>query len=563
MTALSDRPDEGSVWRDGWPHVRGDRVALAVVVLLNLSAAAARVGGFALVGVVVDALLAGDVGRVRWAIVASLALSALGMVLTAAGRYLVVRGGENVVARLRERALGAVAAAPLRFLESHRHGELLRRLTGELADLSMFVGGTLPGLLSSVILITVTVVVLAGYSLLLTGILVLLALLTSILLGRQFVARATHAYAERASAEAEVSAIFSESVPAREEIVALGAQGRRARVLAAGEQRLLRARVGELRTELWLLAIGPVGGGLLAVLLGFAALGLQAGWLEVGDAVVFVLAARAAWGDVQDLVAEFGELRAARTGLARVLDLLAGVTPATASAPCAPIALPPRGVLQARAVGFRYPGSGEPAVDAVDVRLDPGERVALVGATGSGKSTLGKLLSGQYQPTTGSVSWGDVGLADVAPEQLRGVIAVVPQEVVLVAGTIAENLAMRGGDVSPGTGEPLAVAAELGLQGWLSTLPAGLDTEVGELGSRLSAGERQLVALWRAALNDPALLVLDEATSDVDPITAGRVENALAHASRGRALLLIAHRADTVHRADRVIALDRGRLCED
>jgi ABC-type multidrug transport system fused ATPase/permease subunit len=210
-------------------------------------------------------------------------------------------------------------------------------------------------------------------------------------------------------------------------------------------------------------------------------------------------------------------------------------------------------------VGLRY---GErAALDRVDLRVAPGERLVVVGETGSGKTTLGKVLTGLYRPDTGRVLVGGVPLASLPPDVLRATAVLIPQEVLLVRGTVADNLAMVPVDLGPDPRARIVAAADsLELAGWLRALPDGLDTEVGDHGSLVSAGERQLLALVRAALVDPLVLVLDEATAAVDPVTAARVEEALARASRDRVVVVIAHRPDTVDRAERRVELVSGRV---
>ena len=196
----------------------------------------------------------------------------------------------------------------------------------------------------------------------------------------------------------------------------------------------------------------------------------------------------------------------------------------------------------------------------VSLYVAPGERLALVGPTGAGKSTLAKLMARLYDPDTGSVRFGSVDLRDAALTSLRQRIVVVPQEGFLFDGTIADNLRLA----RPGASDDDVRAALSAIDALerFDAFPDGLDTEVRERGSRLSAGERQLVSLARAALVDPAVLVLDEATSSLDPGTEALVEHALDRLMRGRTTIVVAHRLSTVQRADRVAVVDHGELVE-
>lgn len=557
---LSAKPDERRVLRRSAWLRQGNHALFALTTATTIGAAAARVAGFALIGVITDAVVAGDRDRVWRTGLIFVGIVLVSFALEYAGRYLVVHLGENVVRRLRERAFGAVAGAPLRFLEAHRGGELVRRLTGEIADLSQFVGTTLPGVVNGSLLVILTVTLLIGYSWPLAAAFILIAAIAGITLVRGFLRRAPAAFAGVAQATADMSARFSESLPAQEQIRTLAARERRVETFAADNRRVLRARVNEMRTLMWLIALDLVGGLCVVTILGLAAFATSRDWISIGEAVVFVLASRTAFRDIEDLLTDLGEVRAARTNLARVIDLLESVeTDRAVPRHHQPAAAP--GSLVLTDVSYSY-APGQHALSEVNLTLRPGERVALVGPTGSGKTTLGKVIAGLYSPDRGTALLDGTPVEQAVRADAGGRhVALVPQEVRLVSGTIADNLAMipRGLGPEPRT-TMLKAAADLGLEEWLATLPDGLDTEVGDHGSRISAGERQLVALIRAVLVDPGVLVLDEATADVDPTTAARVEDAVAHLSPGRIVVVIAHRPDTVARADRLVEVVDGRV---
>ena len=269
-------------------------------------------------------------------------------------------------------------------------------------------------------------------------------------------------------------------------------------------------------------------------------------------------------------IAEFTEVldqtQTAVAGMRRVLsvlDLPVGPPPPTDPRPL------PAGTLDVdvRDVTFSYPSRGlADDVDAavlrhVSLHIPAGQQVALVGATGSGKTTLGRLIARFADPTIGEIRLGDVPLQYVANRELRERLVVVSQEPFLFDDTIAANI----GFARPGTSmaEIESMVDRLDVRDWLTGLPDGLATRVGERGEQLSAGERQLVALLRAGIADPDVLVLDEATSSVDALTEVRTSRALTHLAEGRTTIAIAHRLSTAARADRVLVLDDGRLVQD
>ena len=221
------------------------------------------------------------------------------------------------------------------------------------------------------------------------------------------------------------------------------------------------------------------------------------------------------------------------------------------------------GELSIKGVRLTYPGGPE-VLKGIDLTVPSGKRIALVGQTGSGKTTLARLMSRFIDPDEGSISVGGVDLRDVPMKSLRHSVAVVPQEGFLFDGTIRSNLAYA---LPNATEEDLLRRAEaafesLGLEAWVARLPDGLDTHVGPRGELLSAGERQLVSIARAYLRDPDLLILDEATSAVDPATEVRISRALEGLMQGRTAVVIAHRLSTAERADLIGVMDHGELVE-
>ncbi|WP_329499200.1 ABC transporter ATP-binding protein [Kitasatospora herbaricolor] len=556
---LQDEADQRAVLRRAAPYLRPHRGRLAVALGVGLADSAALVAVAPLIGLAADSLDDGDRGGLGLAVALLVALAAAQLVLARVGELLLIKGGEQVVRTLREQAVENLATAPLRFLETHRSGELLRRATGEVAALAAFVRLHLRNMVASAATLVFTLVMLAGYSWLLLLVQLAVFLPLTLLVTRWFQRDAGAAFGGKAGAEATVAATFSETLTAREALQTsrglTGWTGRfeRENTHAVGAAR--RAVRVENRIDL----VSLIEGAALVVLL------LAGGWLvdrdsvSLGTVVVFVVAGRNLFDSFAEISQLVGEVQTARTGLARLLDLLAATRPQGAPTQ-APAGLPARGDLRCVDVEYAYRADGR-TLHGISLDFPEGSRTGVVGETGSGKTTLSKLLCGLYRPDGGAVTFAGTDLADLPEAELRRRIVLVPQEVRMVSGTIADNLALVQG--GPDRARIGRTVDQLGLRGWMEDLPGGLDAEVGQRGGNLSAGERQILGLVRAVLADPAVLVLDEATADIDPVTAARLEHALDELRADCTLVVIAHRPATIARMPRVVRLDGGRLLVD
>jgi subfamily B ATP-binding cassette protein MsbA len=269
---------------------------------------------------------------------------------------------------------------------------------------------------------------------------------------------------------------------------------------------------------------------------------------------------------VGSLASLFGSYQEAIGAAQRVFELLD--TGATVAEPARPVALPVplRGDVRLDRVSFRYAEGLDESVSDVSLHIAPGEVVALVGSSGAGKTTIASLIPRFWDVSDGRLTLDDVDVRALGLTQLRGAIGIVPQEPVLFSGSVRENIAFARPPVQgaePTEAEVIAAAKAAHAWEFIERLPEGLDTRVGERGVKLSGGQRQRLAIARVFLKNPAVVILDEATSSLDSESERLVEDAMVHLLEGRSTLIIAHRLSTVQRADRVVVLERGRVVEE
>jgi ATP-binding cassette subfamily B protein len=465
------------------------------------------------------------------------------------------RGGERFLGDLRVAAYDKLQELSMPFFEQTRAGVLVSRLTADVQTLTTFTRTVLVEVVGSVLLFVVSIVVLVVLSPTLSLVMLIsvpLLAWSSLRYGK----RSRPAFLDLRDTVAETMSSLQEGLTGVRVVQSFGQE----QVRYAAYRDRSRAQISAWR-RIALVNIGffPVIAFAQAVAL--AAVLVAGGYLErdgkvtTGTIVAFALYLISLFDPIARLGDWYSEFQSGRAALSKIASLLA--TPATITGGGA--SLPSHGDLVAENVTFAY-GDGEPAVSNVSLSIASGEHLALVGATGAGKSTLAKVLVRAYDANAGSVTFGGVDLRDASLEALRQRIVFVPQEGHLFSGTIADNVRLA----RPGASDEEARAAlrSIGALERFDALPEGLATDVRSRGVRLSSGERQLVSIARVALVNPAVIVLDEATSSLDPQTESAVEHALSVLAHGRAVITIAHRLSTAERADRVAVMEHGRLVE-
>ncbi|HET7574089.1 MAG TPA: ABC transporter ATP-binding protein, partial [Solirubrobacterales bacterium] len=311
--------------------------------------------------------------------------------------------------------------------------------------------------------------------------------------------------------------------------------------------------------------LSAVGTAVILLFGGYQALNLDPGpdrAAQIGVVVAFVGYLNRFFEPIQELSQLYTTYQQGMAALDKIFDLL-DTPPDMVDAPGAIDPGPLRGEIELEGVWFSYveqPREDEWALREVDLRVPPGQTLALVGATGAGKSTFAKLVARFYDPQQGVVRVDGHDLRELRQEALRRQLGIVPQEGFLFSGSVRENIAF--GRPEAGEEELEAALAAVGASEFVAALPAGLDTEIGERGIQLSAGQRQLIAFARALLAEPRILILDEATSNVDVRTEKTIERGLERLLHGRTAIVIAHRLSTIRRAGNIVVLEGGRIAE-
>jgi len=535
---------------------RRHRGRLALAVGLHAAAALAGLAGPTLLGLLVDEVSGGTTaGRVDQIALAVLTALVAQVVLYRVGRLASYALGERVLAELREEFLDGVLGLPLGTVEAAGTGDLIARSTSDVEHVAEVVRFGVPETLIAVVTGTLTIAAAVAVSpwITLPSVLIVLPLLW--FSTRWYLRRAPDGYRREMAAWSRLTGGIAETVEGGRTVEALRLQERRVR----RTDHDIRGSYLAERYTLFLRTVWfPVieGAYLLPVATAVLAGGLlhARGLATVGQVTAVALYMRQLVEPVDILLSWLDELQVGTTAFARLLGVAHVPADRQASG-----REPASERLAARDVRFAY-AAGRDVLHGVDLDLRQGERLAMVGPSGAGKSTLGRLLAGVNAPRAGSVTVGGVGLVELPLGELRGHVVLVTQEQHVFAGTLRDNLALARPDA--GDAELRSALAAVDALGWADALPEGLDTVLGSGAHGLSSARAQQVALARLVLADPHTLVLDEATSLLDPRAARHLERSLSAVLAGRTVVAIAHRLHTAHDADRVAVVEDGRIAE-
>jgi ATP-binding cassette subfamily B protein len=537
-----------------WPGI------LVATVALCLWAAASLAGPITISYAIDHGLQDGDTTALTQAAVAFGLIALAAYAFQALSTYSVAAVGQRFVRDLRVRLFSHLQQLSMSFYDRENSGRLIARMTADMVAINEVLNSAFAMLVQALLLLIGTIVILfvLSWQLSLVSLAVIPPLVVATAIFRVYSARAYDAVRERI---ADVLVHMQETFA-----------GMRVVQAYAREQHNME-RFGEINeanyeANLWTTRLSAMyipftewlGGAAVALILYFGGRGVFGETVSVGTIAAFILYLGFIFFPIQQLAQVYDQIQSGSAALNKVFGLMAERPSVREPAAPVPLQRPVRGRIELEHVSFAYK-QGVEVLHNVDLVIEPGQRIALVGATGAGKSTVARLVMRFYDPTAGRVLLDGVDVRQLSSEDHRQAVTMLPQEGFLFSGTIEENLLFGRPDATPE--DARRACAELGIDAFMESLPEGYDTLVSYRGSRLSAGEKQLVSLARAFLADPPVLILDEATSNVDPGTEALVEQAMRRLLTGRTTILVAHRLSTAEQADRVLVVEGGRVVED
>jgi len=507
-----------------------------------------------------DGIRAGDTSALTWVLIAFLVAATMNWAATYVQTYLVSWIGQRALQDLRSRIFSHLQSLSIGFYSRNRAGVLISRLTNDVQALDQLVTDGIVTLFSA----SLTLVGTAGILLFLDPNLALVTFAVfPVLLAGSVAFRIASAGAYRLTREkiALVTAYLQETLSGVRIVRAFGQEPRHIRQFAElnDEHREANMRTVNLNAA-YFPSVELLSAVATAVILLYGGNQVVDGAVTIGVLATFVFYLQTFFDPIQQLSQLYTTYQAGMAALDKIFDLL-DERPELSDSPDA-VDLPPvKGEIEFENVDFGYAKEGGAlALHDVSLHVPPGQTVALVGATGAGKSTVAKLVARFYDPTQGRILIDGHDLRDVTEHSLRSQLGVVPQEGYLFSGSVRENIGF--GRLGATDQEIEAAANAVGAHEFIERLPEGYETQVGERGGHLSAGQRQLVAFARATAVDPRVLILDEATSNVDVHTEARIERGLRRLLAGRTAIVIAHRLSTIRDAGRIVVLDGGRIAE-
>jgi ATP-binding cassette subfamily B protein len=552
------RDEASRVLRRLLKMLRPQRKGVILASLILMAQAACVLAGPALVAYGIDqGIRKHNAHTLNVAVVLYLAVAIVAFVLGRLGIIVVARIGEKFLQGVRNGLFGHMMSLSLDYFETEKTGRIVARMTSDIDALQELISQGLVLFVQNIFLFcgAVIVITLASWQLAL-GVLVIVPPLY--FASRWFRRVSNEAYLDVRDRISTNLSTLQESLEGVRVVQAFGRESAFSRRFHRTNEDQYDANMRTVTISAKYFPIVEYAGiAGTAVIIGYGGWLTTQGIIAVGTVVAFILWLNNVFEPINQLSQLYNTVQSAGAALQKIFGVLD--TEPTVRERTAAVDLPVSETVEVDHVTFAY-GQNPPVLHDVSLQIGAGERIALVGPTGAGKSTLAKLIARFYDPVEGTVRVGGIDLRDATLRSLRERIVVVPQEGFLFAGTLRDNV--RVGKPEATDNEVDDALRALGLYERFAAFPEGLETEVRERGSRLSAGERQLISLARAALANPTILVLDEATSNLDPGTEQSVEQALEQLTHGRTVVVVAHRLSTAARADRIAVIAAGRLAE-
>ena len=544
-----------------WGLFGRERWKLVSVFAVATAGSAVGLIGPWLIGRAVDAM-AGPAGvdfPRLYAVILWLAVAyAAGALLSFVQEWWIAGVAQRIVMILRRALFDRLQLLPLKFFDSHTHGELMSRLSNDVDNVSGMLGSSTTQLFSSALMVLGSFTMMLVLSPLMTLVAVVTVPLT--LLFSSWVARHSRArFRDQQANLAKLNGHVEEILSGQQVVKAFGQQ---AHVTQQFDEINGRLRDSGMKAQLWSGLVMPM----LNVItnIGFVIIATSGGWLAVSGAITvgviasFINYSRQFTRPLNDIANLYSSIQSAQASAERIFELM-DEPPEPDDRPGAQPLASPEGRVEFEDVSFGY-APEVPVLQGVSLSASRGRTIALVGPTGAGKTTIVNLLVRFYDPTSGAIRFDGRDMRDWSRDTLRTCFGMVLQDTHLFSGTVRENI--RYGRLDATDEEVEAAAIATGADRFIRRLPRGYDTELGESGGNLSQGQRQLLAIARAILAEPAVLILDEATSSVDTRTEMALQQAMIKLRQGRTSFIIAHRLSTIRDADEILVIDRGRIIE-
>jgi ATP-binding cassette, subfamily B, multidrug efflux pump len=532
---------------------------LIAAIGLMIATALLNVSGPWIIGQAIDqGIRSGDMERLRfWALL----FLAASLVEWLANRWrisIMAFVGTRAVADIRSQLFHHLHSLSLNFFNNYSVGRLMSRLISDVGVLQDFITWSITGLFRSVFILMGIIVAMVSlnWQLALVSLVVMPLMIVLTNYWRQRVREAYRATRQRLSL---INGYLNESISGIRVSKSFTRESANYQHFDDLNRAYFDANVEATRlAAVFFPGVDFIGSAATALVVAVG------GWLVLGDAltagtlVAFVLYVERFFDPIRELAQRYNTFQATMAASERLFDLL-DTDPDLTDEPGAQVLPPVKGKVEFDGVDFSYT-DGDMVLRGIDLKAEPGERIALVGETGAGKSTIIRLLARFFDVTAGAIRVDGLDVRQVTKASLRAQLGIVLQDTFLFSGSITDNI--RYGRLDASDSEVKAAAVAVGADAFIQNMPDGYDTEVGEEGVNLSVGQRQLVSFARALLADPRILVLDEATSSVDTTTEKQIQEALDHLMENRTSFIIAHRLSTIINADRIIVLDQGRIQE-